>query len=80
MIGSSGVVIPVKNYILSLGEVGWGRGTSPPTCRVRQAGIDLGFKPVKYRVAGLASMWFREENYTVNVHQSGNPGDFSPEL
>lgn len=65
----SGVVIQVENYILS---VDGGRAVDTDLlAEYGEAGIDLGFRPAKYRVARPAASGRRDENDTVNVYPSG---------
>ena len=69
MIGRSGVVIQVENYIVS-GACGRDVDTDL-LAEYGEAGVDLGFKPAKYRVARPAATGRRDEADTVNVYPSG---------
>ena len=65
----SGVVIQVENYILA---TACGRAIDTDLlAKYGEAGIDLGFKPAKYRVTRPAATGRRDENDTVNVYPSG---------
>ena len=68
-IGRSGVVIQVENYIVS-GACGRDVDTDL-LAEYGEAGVDLGFKPAKYRVARPAATGRRDEADTVNVYPSG---------
>ena len=65
----SGVVIQVENYIVS-GACGRAIDTDL-LAEYGEAGVDLGFKPAKYRVARPTATGRRDENDTVNVYPSG---------
>lgn len=69
MNGKSGVVIQVENYIVS-GACGRAVDTDL-LAEYGEAGVDLGFKPAKYRVARPTATGRRDENDTVNVYPSG---------
>lgn len=67
--GGSGVVIQVENYILSADS---GRTIDTDLlAEYGEAGIDIGFRPAKFRVARPTATGRRDENDTVNVYPSG---------
>ena len=69
MNGNSGVVIQVENYIVS-GACGRTIDTDL-LAEYGEAGVDLGFKPAKYRAARPTATGRRDESDTVNVYPSG---------
>lgn len=65
----SGAVIQVENYIVNLD---CGRDIDVDLLsECGGAGVDLGFRPAKYRVSRPAAGGRRDENDTVNVYPSG---------
>lgn len=65
----SGVVIQVENYILSADS---GRAIDTDLlAEYGEAGIDIGFRPAKFRVSRPTATGRRDENDTVNVYPSG---------
>ena len=67
--GGGGVVIQVENYIVNMD---CGRAIDVDLlAEYGEAGIDIGFRPAKYRVSRPASTGRRDENAVVNVYPSG---------